>query len=67
VRLGWLQGVKVVDACEAAGVRAFPTWVINGQTVEGELTLEALEAKLDGKEDPASAPKPKPRSPFADL
>jgi hypothetical protein len=56
-----------MDACEAAGVRAFPTWVINGKTVEGELTLEALEAKLEGRKDPAAvAPKPKPRSPFAD-
>ena len=36
----------MVSACEEAGVRAFPTWVINGRTVEGELSLDALEAEL---------------------
>ena len=41
-----LQGAKMVPACEAAGVRAFPTWVVNGRTVEGELSLDALEAEL---------------------
>ena len=36
----------MVPACEAAGVRAFPTWVVNGRTVEGELSLDELEAEL---------------------
>lgn len=42
-----LQGLPVDKACSDAGVRAFPTWVINGRNVEGELTLEALQAELD--------------------
>jgi hypothetical protein len=29
-------------ACQAAGVRAFPTWVIGGQTIEGELSVSEL-------------------------
>jgi hypothetical protein len=41
-----LQGEKVAPACEAAGVRAFPTWVIGGKTIEGELSLEELAAEL---------------------
>mmetsp|Transcript_15603 Transcript_15603/g.26985 ORF Transcript_15603/g.26985 Transcript_15603/m.26985 type:complete len:349 (-) Transcript_15603:233-1279(-) len=43
---GWKQGVKVIEACDAAGVRAFPTWVINGNLVEGEQTFEALQEEL---------------------
>jgi len=62
---GWKKGVKVVDACDAAGVRAFPTWVINGKVVEGELTLEALQKELDAGTERV-APPPKPPSPFAD-
>lgn len=42
-----LQGLPVDKACSDAGVRAFPTWVINGRNVEGELTLEALQEELD--------------------
>ncbi len=57
------QGVKVVEACEAAGVRAFPTWSINGKVVEGELTLDALEAELASADRVAPLP---PKSPFAD-
>ncbi|MGE3268638.1 MAG: vitamin K epoxide reductase family protein [Chloroflexota bacterium] len=29
-------------ACQAAGVRAFPTWVINGQKLEGEVSVSDL-------------------------
>ncbi len=54
------QGTKVIDACDAAGVRAFPTWVINGKVVEGQLTLDALEAELASTEPvtPQRAPSP---------
>jgi hypothetical protein len=38
--------VKIADACEAAGVKAFPTWVINGVTTEGQLELDQLEQML---------------------
>lgn len=41
-----LQGVKIAPACEEAGVKAFPTWVINGSVTEGQLDLNALEAML---------------------
>ena len=34
-------------ACQAAGVRAFPTWVINGQTIEGAISPVDL-ARLSG-------------------
>ena len=30
------------DLCRQAGVKAYPTWVINGQTREGVLTLDQL-------------------------
>jgi len=30
------------EQCQAAGVKAYPTWVINGQTHEGVLTLDQL-------------------------
>ena len=30
------------DLCRLAGVKAFPTWVIDGQTREGVLTLDQL-------------------------
>jgi uncharacterized membrane protein/glutaredoxin len=35
------------DACQAAGVKAYPTWVINGQTHEGEVQPAEL-AQLSG-------------------
>jgi uncharacterized membrane protein len=47
------QGVKLAPACEAAGVKAFPTWVIGGRVSEGQLELSALEALLD---ETAAAP-----------
>jgi len=34
-------------ACQAAGVRAYPTWVIGGQRIEGEVTPSEL-ARLSG-------------------
>jgi uncharacterized membrane protein/glutaredoxin len=34
-------------ACQAAGVRAYPTWVIGGQTLEGEVSPADL-ARLSG-------------------
>jgi hypothetical protein len=42
-----LQGEKIAEVCETAGVRAFPTWIINGRIVEGDLSLDALEQELD--------------------
>lgn len=34
---------KTIDErCVRAGVRAYPTWMINGQKYEGVLTLERL-------------------------
>ncbi len=43
----------MIKACQDAGVRAFPTWVINGRVVEGELTLEAIEKELTDLTGPA--------------
>jgi hypothetical protein len=39
--------VKIAPACEAAGVKAFPTWVIGGTATEGQLELSALQEMLD--------------------
>jgi hypothetical protein len=41
------QGVKLAPACAAIPVRAFPTWVIGAQIIEGEMTLDALDSALD--------------------
>ena len=46
---GWKKGVSVIQACEDAGVRAFPTWKINGKTIEGEMTFEAIEEALSSQ------------------
>jgi hypothetical protein len=35
------------DLCNALGVRAYPTWIIGNQRLEGVLTLEEL-ARLSG-------------------
>jgi uncharacterized membrane protein/glutaredoxin len=35
------------DACQAAGVRAYPTWIIGGQKIEGEVMPSDL-ARLSG-------------------
>jgi len=42
-----IQGVKIADACEAASVKAFPTWLIGGTATEGQLDLAQLEQLLD--------------------
>lgn len=47
VYLPLLQGAKVAAACETANVKAFPTWVIGGRNIEGELQLPELQAELD--------------------
>eukprot|EP00878_Enallax_costatus_P002963 GHUV01003159.1.p1 GENE.GHUV01003159.1~~GHUV01003159.1.p1 ORF type:complete len:370 (+),score=119.68 GHUV01003159.1:213-1322(+) len=52
---GWKKGVKIADACEAASVKAFPTWIINGNTTEGQLELEQLEQQLQDAAQPAAA------------
>ena len=44
---GWERGTPVADACSAANVEGFPTWVIDGKKLEGEQTLEKL-AELSG-------------------
>ncbi|KAG1666036.1 hypothetical protein FOA52_006910 [Chlamydomonas sp. UWO 241] len=55
---GWKRGMEVAPACSDANVQAFPTWVINGRVVEGELSLAALEDEL---ETPAGEPSPAAR------
>jgi hypothetical protein len=41
-----LQGIRIERACDAAGVRAFPTWVIKGNVTEGEMDFAGLKAAL---------------------
>jgi hypothetical protein len=50
---GWQRGVQIAPACDAAGVQAFPTWVINGRMLEGELTLEQIKEELAAAALPA--------------
>lgn len=52
---GWKKGEKVATVCDAANVRAFPTWVIGGKTIEGELDLDEVERELDRVEREAAA------------
>jgi uncharacterized membrane protein len=53
---GWKRGIDVAPACNAAGVKAFPTWRLpDGSTVEGELSLEQLEQSLAKVESGGSA------------
>ena len=33
---------KNAPACDEAGIRGYPTWIINGQKYEGEQTIEEL-------------------------
>ncbi len=49
------QGEKVAPVCDAANVRAFPTWVIGGKTIEGELDLDEVERELARVEREAAA------------
>ena len=44
---GWQKGTEIAKVCADAKVKGFPTWVINGKTVEGDKTLEEL-AKESG-------------------
>ncbi|PNH08009.1 hypothetical protein TSOC_005456 [Tetrabaena socialis] len=52
---GWKQGEKPAALCEAANVRAFPTWVIGGKTIEGELSLSEVEVEVARAEAAAAA------------
>jgi len=44
---GWQKGTEIAKVCADAKVKGFPTWVINGKTLEGDKTLEEL-AKESG-------------------
>ncbi|KAL2934117.1 Thiol-disulfide oxidoreductase LTO1 [Bienertia sinuspersici] len=44
---GVKKGVKMASACTAVGIEGFPTWVINGEVLSGEKTLEQL-AEISG-------------------
>lgn len=50
------------SVCAKAGVRAFPTWEIAGQKLEGVLSLEDL-ARLSGYPSPSSATQSAPSKP----
>jgi hypothetical protein len=49
------QGVQLAPACAAVPVRAFPTWVIGAQVIEGEMTFDALDAALEAAGTPGGA------------
>ena len=44
--LSGVQGTKIEPSCAAAGLKGFPSWVINGKQLSGEQTFEQLEAAL---------------------
>ena len=48
---GWTKDTPLASSCVAADVEAFPTWQINGQKYEGELTIQELSDILDGVSD----------------
>ncbi|WOG93813.1 hypothetical protein DCAR_0313100 [Daucus carota subsp. sativus] len=48
---GYRTGVKIDKACANVGIEGFPTWVINGQVLSGELELSEL-ARISGFEQP---------------
>ncbi|KAF3793187.1 Thiol-disulfide oxidoreductase [Nymphaea thermarum] len=39
---GYRKGVKPAKACQEADIEGFPTWIINGQVLSGELELSQL-------------------------
>jgi len=43
---GYKKGIDQEKVCEEADVRGYPTWVIKGEKIEGDQTLQELEAKL---------------------
>lgn len=52
------QGSRQAGACQAAGIRLYPTWIIGGQRFQEVLTLPRL-AELTGFRPPEStAPRP---------
>ncbi|KAK9676381.1 hypothetical protein RND81_11G073400 [Saponaria officinalis] len=44
---GVKKGTLMIPACSNIGIEGFPTWVINGEVLSGEKTIEEL-AKLSG-------------------
>ncbi|KAK9284233.1 hypothetical protein L1049_023402 [Liquidambar formosana] len=44
---GYRKGIKMAKACADAKIEGFPTWVINGQVLSGELELSEL-AQVSG-------------------
>ncbi|KAI9109618.1 hypothetical protein K1719_019248 [Acacia pycnantha] len=44
---GYRTGTKMIKACTDAKIEGFPTWIINGQVVSGELELPEL-ARVSG-------------------
>ncbi|CAM8883998.1 unnamed protein product [Rhodiola kirilowii] len=44
---GYKSGIKIAKACLDVKIEGFPTWVINGQVLSGELSFEEL-AQLSG-------------------
>ncbi|KAJ0252212.1 Thiol-disulfide oxidoreductase LTO1 [Hirschfeldia incana] len=44
---GYKKGTKIFKACSDAGIEGFPTWMINGQVLSGEVELAEL-AEISG-------------------
>lgn len=40
---GWRKGAREAPACESQDIRGYPTWIIRGERIEGDQSLEALE------------------------
>jgi len=50
---GYRKGMSQSSTCEEADVRGYPTWTIKGERIEGDQTLDVLEALVDKYKDDA--------------
>ncbi|KAK8673334.1 hypothetical protein V6N13_111677 [Hibiscus sabdariffa] len=50
---GYKTGTTMIKACADANLEGFPTWVINGQVLSGEMELEKLAELTEGMLGPA--------------
>ncbi|XP_021736379.1 thiol-disulfide oxidoreductase LTO1-like [Chenopodium quinoa] len=53
---GVKKGIKIASACSDVGIEGFPTWLINGEVISGEKTLEELAEISDFHYDAVNQP-----------
>ncbi|CAF2067652.1 hypothetical protein HID58_040222 [Brassica napus] len=55
---GYKKGTKIFKACSDVGIEGFPTWMINGQVLSGEVELAELAEMSGFSLDQATEAKP---------